>query len=226
MNTSKLILKTLVYLLIISSFANCGHSQHNIEAVIENCCENVNQMKTDNVELIHKMILTKYVEKLVQNEEEIKNDSIFEAFSLRLQKKCPQYLEKIYKTYDKGIWELHEKRPIVESTIQECRSFESIGSYYYQSDIGEVTLTINDGIWFEEFEDDTYSKLKFIKTEPCEFYLEFIESNNAMKMNFSKKGDKYNYQIIAKEMNSFTLSVQVPNSNQYYTSPMNIRKTD
>ena len=226
MNFLSLTVKTIAYVLLSICFSNCGQAQYNIDEMLELCCSDVEQLKTDNIESIHKMILDKHVYKLFRYKETIQHDSIFQAFSLKLQSKCPSYLKLMYETYDKDIWKLHDEQPKVIASIEDCQSFESIGSYYYPSDIGEVILNIEGDIWFEQFQDGTYSKLKFVTTKSCEFYLEFIESNNMVKMNFSKKGDKYYYHIIDKGYDSFTLSVQIPNSNQYYTSPMNFKRDE
>ena len=58
--------------------------------------------------------------------------------------------------------------------------------------------------------DGTYSKLSFEQLAPDEFVITFIESNNKIKKNFSKAGDKYYYSIISKGKNYYTLCVTIP----------------
>ena len=54
---------------------------------------------------------------------------------------------------------------------------------------------ITENSWKETFEDGTISLLSFHKTSNCEFELEFIESNNELRKNFSVTGDKYQYGL-------------------------------
>lgn len=66
-----------------------------------------------------------------------------------------------------------------------------------------VNLIIDKGLWTDNFKDGTYSKLRFKWINDCEFEIEFIESNNPVQSQFSKKGDKYLYQIIEKKDNYY-----------------------
>ena len=46
------------------------------------------------------------------------------------------------------------------------------------------------------------------------FELEFIESNNVNRKSFSKKGEKYLYQVLSKENNYYWIMVEIPGQNR------------
>ena len=77
-------------------------------------------------------------------------------------------------------------------------------------------VSIKDGLWNEQFEDNTFSKLKFRWTSENEFMLEFIESDNLIRRNFSVKGDKYFYGIYGVQDN--VLSVWSMHADETYVS--------
>lgn len=95
--------------------------------------------------------------------------------------------------------------------------FFNHNNYYYLEPTGDkVILEIKDGYWKDNFVDNTYSKLKLIENSNCEFQIQFIESNNSLRMKFSKVGDLYRYQILNYSDNKYEMSGKVPNQDQYY----------
>jgi hypothetical protein len=99
------------------------------------------------------------------------------------------------------------EKPIGNATKKDCRAFLSHDQYSYrESDgISSVAVSVKKGIWTETFADGTYSKLKLKWIGDCEFDLEFVESNNAIRKNISKAGDKYHYRILERNDGHYAL---------------------
>jgi hypothetical protein len=90
-----------------------------------------------------------------------------------------------------------------------CRDFLRYTKYYYieANGIDTILVKITNGIYMETMPDGTYSKLKFYWQSASEFTIEFIESNNRVRKNYSRKGEKYNYELIEKGKNYYKLCV-------------------
>jgi len=63
--------------------------------------------------------------------------------------------------------------------------------------------------------DGTYSKLRFEWVSACEFEIEFLESNNRIRKNFSKPGDKYRYQIVDSKDGYYDMSVEIVGADMH-----------
>ena len=74
----------------------------------------------------------------------------------------------------------------------------------------EKTLVKTDSnYWLETFSDRTYSKLNYQWIGKNKFDLIVIESTNNSRKNFSKKGDRYHYEMINKTGNFYKVVVGI-----------------
>lgn len=132
-------------------------------------------------------------------------DALYNKIFFRYQKNCnllTQILAKGIET--KGEWKFIIAKPKITVTKKQCRDLETIKNFYYlESDGTKTNVTIADGYWTEQFADGSYSKLYFRWTGDVEFEIEFIESNNHSRQNFSNKGDIYHYGIFGRKGNDF-----------------------
>ncbi|GAB4027328.1 hypothetical protein [Spirosoma koreense] len=156
---------------------------------------------------------------LLKKYSKYEKEDVYYFITARLQRVCPEYqhiLQRKYGSKDDMI--LIEKKPVGILDKPACEAFLKIGNYFYYDDKGDtVQLAIQDGYWVDKFKDDTYSKLKFYWIGDCEFEIEFIESNNRLRKNYNRPGDKYRYQILTKEKNYYILSVTIPGIDEYHT---------
>ena len=125
-----------------------------------------------------------------------------------LQKSCSEYIELTRRLVPmKGDW-----RIVVDSSVSAidtsiCTTFSNYTEFYYLEHTGDTThLTIKDGFWTDFFsKQNTYSKCFFKWTDACNFELEFIKSDDILRKNMSKKGDKYQYRLISSTPTYFLL---------------------
>src|SRR5690606_36696394 len=83
---------------------------------------------------------------------------------------------------------------------KELKEFKEQRRFYYFEVSGDSTSVLMDkGKWTDSFSDKTNSYLDYNWINDTEFELVFIESNNETRSTFSAKGDKYVYQVLAKE---------------------------
>ena len=114
-------------------------------------------------------------------------------------------------------WIKVEQRPRTVLSRSECKRFGKQRKFKYLEMSGDtVNLEIDQAYWIDRFKDGTYSKLKFYWLGDCEFEIEFLESNNETRKGFSKRGDKYRYQIIDKTDTYYVMSAEIPNENIYW----------
>ena len=99
---------------------------------------------------------------------------------------------------------------------KELKEFKEQRRFYYFEVSGDSTSVLMDkGKWTDSFSDKTNSYLDYNWINDTEFELVFIESNNETRSNFSAKGDKYVYQVLAKEPNYYLMSVNIPGQETF-----------
>ena len=139
-----------------------------------------------------------------------KADSIADKIYYRLQRNCNLFREILDRLeVNKSDWEILKEKPITKISKKDCTNFLNESVFYYKEYNGSiVNVLIKGNVWQETFEDGTFSKLVFISKMDGEFDLEFLESNNEMRKNFSVKGDIYNYGIFTKNESSYRIWVK------------------
>ena len=148
------------------------------------------------------------------------NDDLLDRIFMRLQKNCDDY-QKIEKAQilndDNSDWKLLDKKPDFKISDKTCEIFfKKYKKFFYLEANGDKTnVTVASGFWIDEFTDGTTSKLSF-KNKNCKFELQFIESNNNTRKNFSVKGDQYFYEIIDIQNDVAKVIVKSNGSDGYY----------
>jgi hypothetical protein len=135
----------------------------------------------------------------------------------RLQHECLEF-KQILDRLDppKGDWKILDKKPKSKLSKKDCKRFLNYKQFMYLESSGDsVALSIENGYWIDRFKDGPYSKLKLEWVGDCEFDIQFIESDNSIRKNFSKPGDKYRYQVINQTEMYFEMSVQIVGTEQY-----------
>ena len=155
-----------------------------------------------------------YLDKFPNNNITVNHDKII----LRLSRLCPEFNAISYRiSENKGNWVLLKEKPETNLNEKTCADFFLLKTFQYLEPSGDtVTLQFEDGNWIDRFIDGTYSKLKIIEKSNCEFDIQFIESNNFLRSNFSKEGERYSYKILDLIDNKYFLSVKIPDQDQYF----------
>jgi hypothetical protein len=215
-----MIKKTIKITLILFTVNLYSQSQVQKDSIVTEICKTIkvdkhlnDSIRIENSYLKH---LYPYLNKFPENERENIGISIY----YRLQKNCKDFLEILDRNNPaKGDWKVLDKKPkilIDKLTSQSLKNFSKFR--YFESANGDIIQVIlKNGFWTEYFLDSTYSKLKFNWIDDFKFEIEFIESNNESRKNFSKIGDKYIYEIFNKKDNYFELLIEYPNSDKYLT---------
>ena len=99
----------------------------------------------------------------------------------------------------------------------DCNRLKSGEFYYIIENVvtkkNDTTyITIRDKMFLERMENGKkYSLLDINWVTDCQFELIFKNSNDPMKNNFSKEGDKYLYDIVSSTSNSFVMRLNFLN---------------
>ncbi len=208
--------KTLFQILIVL-FPFLGFSQSDDLIVSKMCDEFKNTSNLSDsarVENMYSKFLYPYLEKIQTPQNKI--DSIGYAIYFRLQKECEDFRKFLLDRSPTNHWKIVQEMPKIEFTKAQKNEFEKISQfYYYEGEGNKITnVKIKNGVWIDEFPDNTYSKNKFSWENDFKFILEHIESNNEGRKGFSRKGDKYFYSIINKKENYYTIAAQIPNQKE------------
>jgi hypothetical protein len=208
----------LTYFLIISCRVFSQTDAIN-DSLINEICKTLNSDKNLADSARFREISQKHIYPVVIKIDTSKRGDAFKFISARLQRNCNEFKLMIERMYpNKGDWVHEDKKPISSLDKEICKDFIQIGKYYYLEANGDtVHLTIENNIWEDHFLDGTYSKLKFYWTGDCEFEIEFVDSNNETRKNFSRPGDKYKYQILEKDNGYYKLSVESVGTSEFYT---------
>ena len=202
---------------LISSMSTAQNRDHSIDVLVNEMCTNFKENKnlTDSTRI--KILNEKFIWPTLKNQSENNASEIGNQIYFRLQKNCQEFREYLYRVDPPkdDNWMRLDAKPSIEITDKQIETFEKTSKFYYYEYAGEITKVQTDNkYWTETFLDGTFSKLKYNWITTNSFELIFVESNNKTRKNFSKKGDRYNYQVISKEDNYYWVLVEIPNQSE------------
>jgi hypothetical protein len=210
-----------IILLTVSSFAS-GQTEKQIDSLISVMCKSMvsNKSLADTTQL--NLVYGNHFVPFVSCYDELEREKISEKIYYRFQRNCREFSDLLDRLNPPNeYWEKVVAKPASKMAKKSCQDFLKHKNYTYaDSNDDVVNLVIEKGLWTDNYKDGTYSKLKFDWINDCEFEIEFIESNNAVYSQVSKKGDKYKYQIIEKKDDHYIMSVQVTGTEGYYLFQM------
>ncbi len=204
-----------IIVLLISTFSFAQHK--NIDILTDEMCLSFknNERLSDSVRIT--ILNEKFIIPYLNQFSEAEKPSIIDQLYFRFQKNCKEFVDYLYRIDPpkKDDWKKLDSRPDIVITEKELDDFKNQHNFYYFEWEGEkTTVEISKKYWTETFADQTKSKLYFKWVSRNQFELEFIESNNAGRKNFSKKGDKYFYEIVSKENDYYWILVTIPGQQQ------------
>jgi len=194
--------KTIVIIsVVLLSFFAYGQNNPIEEKMYRDLCNEFKQ-KTEKADtLVFQEAYEKVVFPYLDKWSEEKRDSVGYSISIRLQKECPEFrqlLDRInpIETEEIKFFDTPQKSVISDKELKE---FKDEKYFYYLISYEPTYLIVDNGLWFEFFEDKTYSKNLMQWEDRNKFTLTFVESNNLEKKAYSREGDQYHYEIISKE---------------------------
>jgi hypothetical protein len=198
--------KQLILSLTIYFFLNNLSAQNikSIDSLTVEMCKSLSTItgisNKEKIESVFKNHLSNYFDKL-QISSQVDADTINTRVYYRLQKNCAIFGKILAELEEnKSDWKTLSEKPGSKLQALDYKSFSEGGSFYYKEYNGDiVNVLLSKNSWTETFKDGTKSNLLFLPKTNNEFELEFIESNNEMRKNFSVKGEIYRYGIYAKE---------------------------
>ncbi|MFK7747716.1 MAG: hypothetical protein AB8B65_04960 [Kordia sp.] len=207
-------MKKIYLLLFVLGTTQLSFSQtiQQVDSISNVFCEYLKtiNIKNDTLKLntLYEQKFYPYLRSIAKEEVEKVGNKLY----YRLQRNCVEFrklLDRLEPPKD-GLTRITEK-PVSEITKKQLNAFKKQKEFYYYEASGEKTIVImKDGFWTDYFSDDTASKLTTKWIGNTEFELTFIESDNETRANFSVKGDKYVYQVLAKKDNYYEMSVNIP----------------
>lgn len=193
-----------------------GQSQYAKDSLINRICTTIDSVPgmpdSSRVALGYEKHLYPFLEKYPEE----KRKEIGMGIYLRMQMTCKTFAEIILKLAPPNSeWEQIIEKPKRFPDRKTCRDFIKNREYSYIESTGDtVRLSVRADYWTDSFKDGTYSKLKIRWLTDCEFEIEFIESNNFIRKNLSKPGDRYKYYVIERGQNYYYLAVDQPETNK------------
>lgn len=210
----------LIVLFVIAGLTSYGQTDNNGEdTVVNGICKTIKETKHLSDSAMIVFIYQKHVAPFLLSFSEDKRDTILDAIGYRLQRNCPEVMKILNRINPpKGDWQEVAEKPKTKLDKKACVHFLEYKKYRYIEANGDtVNLSIENGFWMDKFKDGTYSKLKFNWVDDCGFDIEFVESNNLSRKNYSKRGDKYRYQILEKKPTYYLMSVEIAGTDRYMT---------
>lgn len=209
--------KLLLLSFIFSNFLFAQKDIDSTDKMIDQMCldfqNSENLSDSIRIQNLNQKFILPYLDQFSDLERESKIDHIY----FRLQKRCEYFREYLFKidppkTDD---WKKLQNKPKATISDNELSKFKTHTNFYYAESGGEKTyVKTNSEYWIETFSDGTNSKLNYEWVGKNKFDLIFIESNNNSRKNFSKKGDRYHYEIISKEGDFYNIVVGISGQTQ------------
>lgn len=205
----------LIIFLFISVF--CFSQDDSIDSLTIKMCsnfrENIHLKDSVRIIILNEKFITPYLNKFPKKEQKTVINNLY----FRFQKNCKEFREFLHRVNPpkNDNWKRLDSKPEISVTDDEISLFKKTNDFYYFEAGGAKTVVkINNNFWTETFADKTKSKLYFNWVGRNQFELEFIESNNLGRKNFSKPGDKYLYEIVSKEDNYYWILVEIPGQSE------------
>ena len=211
-----------IIVLVFIGISNIAFSQtiSEIDSLSLVFCDYLKQIDVKNDTLKINTLYNEQFYPYLGKVEKSKMQKIGTQLYYRMQRNCVGFrelLDRLEPPKD-GVTRITEK-PTSEMTKKQLKEFKKLKELYYYEVAGAKTkVVIKDGYWSDHFSDSTSSKLTFKWISDTEFELVFIESNNESRSNFSVKGDRYVYQVLAKEDNFYWMTVNIPGQVTYEKS--------
>ena len=173
-----------------------------------------NQNDTIKTAILKEKYFTPYLMQFSASERKSKYDHLF----VRFQKLCEEFralLSKANTQKNNENWVTVEKKPAININEKDLQLLKKSTDLYYFEASGKKTFVKTDNkYWTETFDDKTNSILYYKWLSANRFELEFIESNNVNRKSFSKKGEKYLYEVLSKENNYYWIMFEIPGQNR------------
>lgn len=215
----KVQLKNLIFLSLLFFCKTLLAQAENRETdkIIDEAC--LRFSKTENlsdslrVKYLNENIIYPYMSATSSNNKK----ETLDAFLIRFQKRCESFSNFLIKVdnFNQDNWIVVDKRPESTVTKKELDILKQSNSLYYFEYTGNRTnVEAKNNYWIETFLDKTQSKLKYTWIGNNKFELEFIESNNFERKEFSRKGDKYIYEVINKVNDYYWVIAEIPGQSR------------
>jgi hypothetical protein len=211
-------------LMVLSMFLFYGAASAQDSPITDNLldklCKSINENKSTDDSVRLSDAFEKHLFPIFKKMEPGQVEESWQRVFYRLQRSCAAFkaiLDRI-NPLPSGDWKQVDLKPAPTSNKQDCKDFAGYKKMSYLESTGDtVHVTISNGIWTDHFVDGTTSTLKFKWITDCEFQIEFIESNNEVRKNYSRPGDKYAYQVLGKTPDYFDMSAESVGTNKYMT---------
>lgn len=209
----------LLFLLFYYSYSS-SQSIKAIDSLNTEICkslvQNINLANEIRINTINNSHISPYLAKF---KDTIVQRKTFEQIFYRLQKDCNEFVAIFNQKSSESSWVMQKEKPQQILSRKQCDDFDKISKYYYvENDGNKVEVNLEGNLWTEKFSDGTFSKLFYRKKGNCEFELEFIESDNISRKNFSVKGEKYVYKLYDEDNQTYSLYTE--NKGMYFTFKM------
>ena len=209
----------IIALFIFAKTANCQEEKIT-DQLLQQICNSIDSNKSDNDSIKVFQAFEKHLLPVMKDMDQAEAREAWEKTLIRLQRVCISF-KKILDKMDpntRSDWREVDSKPLPSVDKSVCRDFSKLKNFTYLERSGDtVHLTIDNGFWTDHFKDGTYSKLKVRWKTDCELEIEFIESNNVIRKNFSKPGDKYSYQVLSKGDGFYLMSAEIVGQNRFLT---------
>jgi hypothetical protein len=209
--------QALIFLLIVIPNFTFSQTIIEIDSVSNNMCEYLKTLEIKNdtlkINTLYENRLYPYIDILEESNVQKSGQLIF----YRLQRNCVEFrmlLDRLDPP--KEVVKRKKNKPKSKISKRELKEFKKRSTFYYYEVEGEKTsVTMNKKIWLDTFSNNTFSKLNYKWINKNEFELIFIESNNESRSSISVKGDKYIYQVLSKEKDYYSMSLNIPGQKVY-----------
>jgi len=215
-----------ITIFVLLAFPLLGQSQEQKDSLIYEMCQTLMTLDKLNDSTRLQQTYTQHLFPFLGQFPEENRQQLGYSIYIRFQHHCRAFKDLLDRNYPiHEDWQNLSERPISEMKTKECKNFSQYNNFWYYENSGDtVKVLIKDGIWVDNFKDGTFSRLKFRRSKKCRFELEFIESNNVVRKNFSIPGDIYKYQLLDKKDGYYDVVVELVDMDAFMKFKMYIEE--
>lgn len=203
----------LILSLFAAGFSFGQKDEDEVDLMLDKMCVEFTNSKWQNDSIALTMLNNKYIQPYLAQFSDAEWNAKGDYLFYRFQKRCPHFKEFLKDSGPRNLddWLTLDTKPSITVTDDELAELKKAKNVHYFDYGGKKTsVELTKTKWKESFGDGSFSSLNFQWKDGTKFELEFISSTNEIKKNYSRKGDKYYYEVVSKENGYYWVLNQSP----------------
>lgn len=220
----KFFLSLLSIIFFVTLVNSQNYDSHSIDAdnidyktLTHNVCSRMAELQEKQHVEIYQIISNEYLVPYFEILGEEKSKDFIVLFSENLLENCEIYKNMMADLYagDSGE-KLLSEMPEQKITKKQCEEMKNIEEFYYLGmNDQKISVVFTRKLWQDFFPDQTSTVNEVEWLENCSFVLTFKHTDNPVRIQYFKPGEKFYYTVIEKKEKAYDIVQFEPHTESY-----------